>query len=320
MIRPRNVWLAFVAAIGLLAGVFTIGAQIQGFGPLINNLIALEFSLNLLIGILVVFVSVLLPSVSFYNLLFTARKNHQKAVDELNARLENSKRQLNDVESKLRKSELDRMTDMVAQIPNQAQFHIDLERVAKAKNSASDVFMIFIDLIEFSRVNNEFGYQLGDDIIHYFAQSIYESMRRNEELYKLPFDEPLENGEYWKRAYRKYTGGDEFIILISGSEAEAVGFLVRLEKRIREELNPHIQKNILGSASWSLNFSAAILPIHARDTKEDVFQRAHEGMRIARQPGHKSRVFWASRTQSKDIADGHWSKHLYEKAEQMFKV
>ncbi|MGJ8616108.1 MAG: GGDEF domain-containing protein [Sulfitobacter sp.] len=290
-----------------LAASVSIASQFEEFQPALRSLSQHHISIRTLLLLLLLIIAATLPPLLMYNRLYKAR-----------AVIKNQNQQISDFERQFRTSEIERMTDVISGIPNQAQFSKDLENIVAKTSALTPFHMIFMDLSDFGSVNKKFGYDAGDDVIEYFAQSVYDGMRRNEEFYKLPFDERLEDGEHWKRAYRKYTGGDEFIFLISGTEPDAIGFLTRLQRRVAKELNPHIQHEILKSAEWSLSFSAAVIPIHLNDTETDIFQRAHEGMRKARQPGNKMRVFWASKKRASDIDKDHWSYKFYLEAEEWF--
>lgn len=306
MFRPISVFKIIASAVAFLAALVSILALWDPFTPLFNEMVAHSFTINSILFVCTILLALLISFVYFNSKLYYAR-----------AKVQNLQMQISTMSSVIEKSERLRMTDVITGIPNQEQFLVDLKRVASAVSYESPFQLIFIDLVSFGDINKKYGYAIGDKIIEYFAQSVYETMRRNESVYKMPFDEQPEGSDLWQRAYRKHTGGDEFLFMIGGSEVDAIGFLVRLQRRIEDELNQHIQSEIIESTDWSLSFSAAVIPIYPNDTKEDVFQRAHEGMRAARQTGSSRRVFWASKTDPNDLEDGS-RKKIYEEASQSF--
>lgn len=308
MFKPKSLLQIIVAIVGFVAALITILAVYEPFKPTFNQLLEHSSSMNSFLVISLMVVAFALPFQILNSKLFYTRSKLQNVELEMSA-----------MASLLEKSEQLRMTDVVTQIPNQEQFFVDLERIVASVSYASPYQLIFIDLIKFGEINQKYGYPVGDKIIEYFAQSVSKTMRRCESIYKMPFDEDPIRSELWQRAYRKHTGGDEFLFLIGGTEAEAVGFLVRLQRDIVKHFNHHIQSEILVSSDWSLSFSGAIVPIFPNDNKVDLFQRAHEGMRIARQPGSISRVFWSSKTTAQNVPDG-WAKTAYEEAALMFGV
>lgn len=306
MFKPISLLRVIASLVAFLAALATILTLWEPFTPLFNEMVTHILTMNSMLFAGLIFLALLIPFIFFNSKLYFAR-----------AKVQNLEMQLSTMSAVLEKSERLRMTDVVTGIPNQEQFFIDLKKIAGAVSYGSPFQLIFIDLVNFGEINKKYGYATGDKIIEYFAQSVQETMRRNESVYKMPFDEKPDDSDLWQRAYRKHTGGDEFLFMIGGSEADAVGFLVRLQSQKMTELTHHIQSEILNSTDWSLSFSAAIIPVYPNDTRDDVFQRAHEGMRIARQPGSTCRVFWASKTNPDDLDEG-LKKKIYEDAMQMF--
>lgn len=306
MFKPISVLKIIASVVAFLAALATLLALWEPFTPLFNAIVAHSFVINSMLFAGAISLALSCSFMFLNSKLYFAR-----------AKVQNLEMQISTMSAVIKKSEQLRMTDVVTGIPNQEQFFIDLGKVAGAASYESPFQLIFVDLIAFGDINKKYGYATGDKIIEYFAQSVYETMRRNESVYKLPFDEQPEGSDLWQRAYRKHTGGDEFLFMIGGAEVDAVGFLVRLQRRIMTELTHHIQSEILKSTDWSLSFSAAVIPVYPNDTKDDVFERAHEGMRVARQPGSSCRVFWASKTDPNKLEDG-WQKNIYQEALQMF--
>ena len=110
-------------------------------------------------------------------------------------------------------------------------FKADVARITESIQQGEIYQIILIDVDNFGSINKEFGYFKGDELIRAIARELYYSMRRNETIYKNKFisnDEPLT-----ENVYRKYNGGDEFIIIIKGVQDEAVGFLTRLHRQLK---------------------------------------------------------------------------------------
>lgn len=306
MFKPISLLKVIASLVAFLAALTTLLALWEPFTPLSNEMVTHTFVINSILFAATVFLALASSLIFFNSKLYFAR-----------AKVQNLEMRISTMSTVIEKSERLRMTDVITGIPNQEQFFVDLGKIAGTVSYDSPFHLIFIDLVAFGEINKKYGYATGDKIIEYFAQSVYETMRRNESVYKMPFDEQPEGADLWQRAYRKHTGGDEFLFMIGGSEVDAVGFLVRLQRRIMTELTHYIQSEILKSSDWSLSFTAAVIPIYPNDTKDDIFQRAHEGMRVARQPGSPCRVFWASKTDPNDL-EGGWQKKIYEDALDMF--
>jgi len=141
-------------------------------------------------------------------------------------------------------------------------------------------------------------------------------MRRDEEAYKRPFAGAVAPDDLWRRIYRKYSGGDEFIFLIRGGEDEALGFLVRVQRRFDSEFGEQVQA-VLGEP-WTLSFHAGLCRLHPGDNFGTMLGRVEECLRLARQDGSESRVFWASGKTSADFPDGGFAARTYADAQRQF--
>lgn len=312
MFKPLPFFITIAAMVSFISGLVTVLSVSKEFGPFVDLVLAHSSTVNTvaLYGI-VIFFFILPFAILNSKLYFCRAQLHDERLDNrtLRALLDESRQLL--------------VTDVITGIPNQVQFYNDIEWISKNATFTTSYQLIFIDLVNFGELNNKFGYDVGDDVVEYFARTVKEDMRRSENIYKMPFDEKFQGEERWKRAYRKHTGGDEFLFLVGGAEVEALGFLVRLQRLVDKELNAHIQSKILRNSDWSLSFYGAIVPVYPEDNNENVLQRAHEGMRKARQPGSKCRVFWASKLSSEDISEDPkdvWKKKIYSDAEKMFSL
>lgn len=222
------------------------------------------------------------------------------------------------LEKQIEDSEILRRLDFVTGIPN----HLQLSEDIKAINSldyTAEFHLIFIDLVDFGTLNREYGYPIADRIIRRFAQTVYNGMRRNERMYKFPIKEMGGANDLWKRAYRKYNGGDEFVIIINGSEADAIGFCVRLQRDVMTILNPEIQSEILKETKWKLRISAGVVRLFRKDTENEVIYRAHEAMRVCTQPGATLSIAWSSGKTADDWPEKSWQQKIYADAAELFK-
>lgn len=220
------------------------------------------------------------------------------------------------LESELKKYRDDTLVDIVTGIPNQLKLSEDVVQVGARITEKDQYQVIMIDLDRFGEINTRFGYRKGDLVIKAVAQGIYTSMRRDEEAYKRPFAGAIAPDDLWRRIYRKYSGGDEFIFLLRGAEDEALGFLLRLQRRFDGELGKQVQA-VLGEA-WKLSFHAGLCRLYSRDSFETMLGRVEECLRLARQDGSESRVFWASGKTSGDFPDGSFAARTYADAQKEF--
>ncbi len=194
--------------------------------------------------------------------------------------LDNSKRLMYDIN-------IERHTDVITGIPNQTMFKQDVIRITESIQHGELYQIIMIDIDNFGSINKKYGYFKGDELIRAIAIELYYSMRRNESIYKNKFisnDEPLT-----ENVYRKYNGGDEFIIIIKGIQDEAVGFLTRLHRQLKsfsEKTREIIPEKFL------IDFHAGIAPLYANDEPDLALSRVEECFRIAKREDSPLKVKW----------------------------
>jgi GGDEF domain-containing protein len=186
--------------------------------------------------------------------------------------------------SQLRDRDRLRLLDIVTGIPNQLKWEKDVENLSKTDDPDPHYQMIIIDLDNFREINRAFGYEKGDQVIKDFARSIFNTMRRDEHIYKNLIrgenDAPIKIEDRWERIYRKYTGGDEFLFTVNGDQKEALGFLVRLARDLLPQVNERISKFILESEA-ALSFHAGMCEWIQGDEPQDVLQRLEGTLRKA---------------------------------------
>lgn len=114
--------------------------------------------------------------------------------------------------------------DPLTGLPNRAMFMESLERVLGRMDRSPGVFSImFIDLDNFKRVNDEIGHEMGDLLLQQVAQRLQSCIRRGDLAARL--------------------GGDEFVVLLEDvQEMEEVGATAQKILRTLEpvyDLNGH---------------------------------------------------------------------------------
>lgn len=232
-----------------------------------------------------------------YNRLYKERNDHQKT----RVQVENYKKLLYD-------SEKERLTDVVTGIPNEQKFKEDIQSFSDEVSQ-----IILIDIDDFSKINKRHGFLKGDELIRGIAQKLYFGMRRDEEIYKRQYSIP---NSFAKRVYRKYTGGDEFIFLVKGPQYEAVGFLTRVQKQLKD-FSKEAEKIINGE--FEINFHGAIAPLYPTDNYEQAFRRVQECFILASEEKDDMRVYWYEREEDKYAEDDFRGK-IYARAIESFKV
>lgn len=198
--------------------------------------------------------------------------------------------------------------DVYTGIPNERKFKLDIKNIENTLHQ-----LILIDLDNFRKINKKYGHDIGDKIMKLIAQSLYKSMRRDEEIYKK--EQELQDS-FVKRIYRKYNKGDEFIFLIKGNQYEAVGFINRVKK---DFIKFSIQAEKIVGEKIELNFHAAISPIHPNEEFDIYYRRLHECFVLAAEEKNNRRIYWYVDEHQK-YENNDFRQRIYKEAEGLFKI
>lgn len=162
------------------------------------------------------------------------------------------------LEQRMLDLEEEAITDVVTGTPNQKKLTQDIERL---KASSRRWQIIFIDFDDFGAVNEQFGRLGGDRVIRHVARGMFESIRRNEFMYRL------------------YSGGDEFLLLVEGDVIDAIGLLNRVCLRVKELSSSTLK--LVGSPGVELSFTAGVATLKRDDTVESARQTVEDCYKVA---------------------------------------
>ena len=240
----------------------------------------------------------------------------KKERDDHAAEAHAKRRDLENLEGMFREQERLRMIDHITGIPNYQAWEYDLRTWAALRRSDKKFSLILLD-IDRLRWLNQRNRACADEVLRFFARTTYDSMRRDEQVYKVAERAEWEGSPGRPEMYRHYQGGDEFFIFINGDVYAAIGFVNRLAERM-EDWTAQVREKILTKhlseadvAEFKLAFSASIGPVapgteastalanaynvlgRAKESTESrlqvVFDSTHEPP-TARLPGLKERL------------------------------
>ena len=241
--------------------------------------------------------ALLAESKSVKQALKTEKEDHRKTKLQLAI----SNRKVYDIDN-------ERMTDVITGIPNHLMFEKDVGEIKKSMEYGDLYQVIFMDIDNFSSINEKYGYFKGDELIRSLAEELYFSMRRNEKIFKnefIPYEEPLT-----ENVYRKYSGGDEFVIILKGNQDEAIGFLNRLHRQLK---NFSETSKILPEP-FEITFHAGIAPLYAEDeTPKITLSRVEQCYWIAKRKDSTMRIKWFKDAKTQE------TNPLYKTAIELFK-
>lgn len=203
--------------------------------------------------------------------------------------------------------ERERLLDLHTGIPNEKKFKNDFVAIKQADLSTLPAQIILIDIDHFGSVNNNYGYQKGNEVIRLIAQRMFFAMRRNEEIYT-PREAEL---------YRRFTGGDEFVFLLRGPQYEAVGFLARLHDSLFTKLTVETTKILKNK--FDIDFHGAIAPIYQKDDYEDAVRRLEQCYLRTKKPESTRRVYWW-KDEENSFAKDDFRKAIYQNAIKQFTI
>jgi diguanylate cyclase (GGDEF)-like protein len=227
-----------------------------------------------------------------------------------------TKKDRDNLKDALKISENERLTDVVTGIPNSRSLEKDIDEFFSIVKPNKKMQFIFIDLKDFRKVNSKFGFNKTNDLLRAIAQTIYKRMRRNEDMYKYSVGNTSQKDDK-ESFYRVYPGGDEFVFIIEGDQADAIGFTNRLVGQFGEISKK--TKQILGE-NLELSFHCAIVEMDARDSFNDIFKKAEDCYRIAKEGTSKFTLCWHPNTIETILSRDSKKKSDYDRSRQLFEV
>lgn len=246
----------------------------------------------------------------FLNHMIDARN---RSIMRLNAQLYDKDQTISTLEYHLHDATQQRFRDRVTGIWNEAKWSEDVEALSSTVTAESPYTVALIDLVDFGSLNDEVGYQKVDDILKYLARTLDSSIRKREGFYKRHL---VDNALLPERLYRKYPGGDEFYIVIKGTEADMLGLLTRLQRQITSEIDPYVSEKI--AKIRPLRFAGAVCSFERHDKPAHLTSRLIDCLRPTRYKGATTRLLWESGRRSTDFAADDPKRRLYEQAEAVF--
>lgn len=174
------------------------------------------------------------------------------------------------------------------------------------KEKASEVYipgkvLILIDIAGFGEFNKKYSHLTGDAVLREFAQFLQNACRRTENVYRMIQDESEEarlvvEAGWTFRLHRK---GDEFLVVLDGGEAEALGFLNRLKIETTNE-----NSRIYSSGGEGLLFYAGVYAVEVPLTQSEYQKNLEDALKMAREGARNRRVVWHSNISSETLARG----------------
>ncbi len=151
--------------------------------------------------------------------------------------------------------------DQLTGLPNRRKLEIYLDyRLRELKHFGSGFCVVFLDLDDFSVLNNTYGHSAGDEMLSNIARSIRHSLRKSDMFGR------------W--------GGEEFVgIFESSSDPESENMAYRIRMLISNTVVKH------GGASLSVTASVGVAIARPDDTIDSIIRRADTLMYTSKSRG-----------------------------------
>jgi len=149
--------------------------------------------------------------------------------------------------------------DYLTDLPNRPSFYENLRRaLARARRQESKVAVLFVDLNDFTPINDSFGHQIGDRVLVEVAERLKRCLRQADTAARL--------------------GGDEFAVLMEdvSEAAQALGVAERILAEVGVPLEVEGNRVSL-SASIGIAFGSAVQPEELLRAADVAMYRAKSG-------------------------------------------
>lgn len=179
-------------------------------------------------------------------------------LSDLAVELSFCKNQIQDLEGKLQDNQKEH--DQLTGLRNKDLFDDDLTvAVERANRFRGHLCLLLVDIDNFSEIN-QWGHQVGDDVLINFGRLITRSLRDFDLTYRL--------------------GGDEFGIIFSNCSLEKA---YKVANRVREYVASHVYQ--AQGAEFTMTLSGGVAELQAGEASKDFFERSRALMEKARGDG-----------------------------------
>ncbi len=153
--------------------------------------------------------------------------------------------------------------DSLTNLYNKREMYFHLKKSLAAAKRGKTMYMIFIDLNEFKKINDECGHMEGDMIIKEFSQQLKDVLREEDMIFR-------------PRASR--FGGDEFVVIIETTPSTSLESLVERLSSIKKSLK-------VQSCRGMVSLSLGLTKIEKDDSVHEIIRRADKAMYLSKKSG-----------------------------------
>jgi GGDEF domain-containing protein len=163
----------------------------------------------------------------------------------------------------------------------------------KSKETVGNRCLILLDLINFGQINDKHSHWKGDEYLRNFAEMVSTKSRRDEFVFKkrpqIPENISDKKDDENVKTFRKYSGGDEFYILLNGTIIDGLGYLNRLQKRAPEF--EQMAFEVLGS-EFPFGFHAGLTVVTLNEEYKSLDERSSQCLQLSKDENNPIRLYW----------------------------
>lgn len=158
-----------------------------------------------------------------------------------------------------RRAQYDAATDPLTGLSNRGVFDDALPReISRALRYGTALTLLMLDLDNLKLINDRAGHSAGDRSLQQVAQVLRAGVRDSDHVFRY--------------------GGDEFAVLLVGSEGAAA-------REVAERLRSQVEALPVQSAAVQPTLSIGVAPLLTTDTRQALFERADKALYSAKQAG-----------------------------------
>jgi len=149
--------------------------------------------------------------------------------------------------------------DPLTKLDNRKSYNKNLDKLlAQYRRYKIPFSMVFFDIDHFKTVNDNYGHDIGDDVLVDLSHIVQKSIRINDYIFRI--------------------GGEEFVVLLTDTKKDkAILFAEKLRQKIESELNT-IKNRVI-------TISLGVAEVSENDTIKSIFKRADENLYYAKEHG-----------------------------------
>ncbi len=156
----------------------------------------------------------------------------------------------------------DSIRDPLTKLYNRRFMNESLHReMLRARRANSPLSLVILDIDHFKRVNDEYGHDVGDDVLATVAQNLSQAVREEDYVYRY--------------------GGEEFVIVLPSANLDTARERAQEACRKVRALRIDTDK---GPLHLTISAGVATFPEHG-DTQEDLIVQADKALYLAKQSG-----------------------------------